>query len=78
MKPSSPIYFALGTLTTLGTISLAYYIMKKSDKTPKQLFDEGQQIIKNTARKGDQFFENTIDSMKKESKSLLKDANHAI
>lgn len=78
MKTSSTAYFALGTLTTIGTLSLAYYVMKKSDKTPKQLIDEGQKIVKNTARKGDKFFENTIDSIKKESKSVLKDANNAI
>jgi hypothetical protein len=78
MKTSSKVYFALGSLTTLGTITLAYYILKDSDKTPKQLLDEGQKIIKNTARKGDQFFENTIDSIKKETKSLLKDTSNAI
>lgn len=78
MKTSSKAYFALGSLTALGTITLAYYILKDSDKTPKQLLDEGQKIIKNTARKGDQFFENTIDSIKKETKSLLKDTSNAI
>lgn len=78
MKPSSTAYFALGALTTIGTLSLICCMMKKVDKTPLELLDEGKKIIKNTARKGDQFFENTIDSIKKESKSVLKDVNDAI
>lgn len=78
MKPSSTAYFALGALTTVGTLSLICCMMKKADKTTIELLDEGKKIIRNTSRKGDQFFENTIDSIKKESKSVLKDVNNAI
>lgn len=78
MKTSSKLYFALGALATLGTLTLVYCAIQDTDKSPKELLDDSKKFIQKTVKKGDHLIDETIDTIEKGSKSILKDASNVI
>lgn len=78
MKTSSKLYFVLGALATLGTMTLVYCAIQDTDKSPKELLDDSKKFIKSTVKKGDRLMDKTIDSLEKETKSALKEASNVI
>jgi alanyl-tRNA synthetase len=78
MKTNSKVYFLLGTLATLGTVTLAYLAIKDSGKTSQELLDDGKKVFEDTVKKGDKFIEQTVDSIKKEAKSLLRETANTL
>jgi hypothetical protein len=78
MKTSSKLYFVLGALATLGTMTLVYCAIQDTDKSPKELLDDSKKFIKSTVKKGDRLIDKTVDSVEKETKSILKEASKVI
>lgn len=78
MKTSSKLYFALGALTTLGTLTLVYCAIQDTDKSPKELLNDSRKFIKRAVKKGDHLVDETVDSLEKETKSLLKEASNLV
>lgn len=78
MKTSSKLYFVLGALATLGTMTLVYCAIQDTDKSPKELLDDSKKFIKSTVKKGDHLLDKTVDSVEKETKSILKEASNVI
>jgi len=78
LKTSSKLYFVLGALATLGTMTLVYCAIQDTDKSPKELLDDSKKFIKSTVKKGDRLMDKTIDSLEKETKSALKEASNVI
>ena len=74
MKTSSKIYFVSGVLATLGALSLVYVTFKDTDKSPKQLLNDGKRFIKRSIRNGDRMLEKTIENLDEEAQAIIKDA----
>lgn len=78
MKASSKLYFALGALATLGTLTLVYCAIQDTDKSPKELLNDSKKFIQKTVKKGDHLIDETVDTLEKGTKSILKDASNVI
>lgn len=78
MKTSSKLYFALGALATLGTLTLVFCAIQDTDKSPKELLNDSKKFIHKTVKRGDHLIDKTLDSIEKESKSALKDASNLV
>ena len=74
MKPSSKIYFVSGVLATLGALSLVYITFKDTDKSPKQLLNDGKRFIKRSIRNGDRMLDETLENLDEEAQAIIKDA----
>ena len=74
MKTSSKIYFVSGVLATIGALSLAYVAIKDTDKSPKQLLNDGKRFVKRSIRKGDRMLDETLENLDDEAKAIIKDA----
>ena len=74
MKPSSKIYFVSGVLATLGALSLVYITFKDTDKSPKQLLNDGKRFIKRSIRNGDRMLDETLENLDDEAKAIIEDA----
>ena len=74
MKPSSKIYFVSGVLATLGALSLVYITFKDTNKSPKQLLNDGKRFIKRSIRNGDRMLDETLENLDDEAKAIIKDA----
>ena len=74
MKTSSKIYFVSGVLVTLGALSLVYITFKDTDKSPKQLLNDGKRFIKRSIRNGDRMLDETLENLDDEAKAIIKDA----
>lgn len=48
MKKASKIFFGLGVVTTLGVATVAYVAGKERAKTPKNLLDDGEDLVRDT------------------------------
>jgi len=75
MKTSSKVYFVLGALTTIGTMSLMYCAVQNSDKSPEQLLSDSKKFVKRTLKKGDHLVQKTSEAIMDEAHSIAKDAN---
>lgn len=78
MKTSSKLYFVLGALTTIGTMTLVYCAIQDTDKSPKELLIDSKKLIKKTMKKGEHLVNDISDSIEEETKSLIKDASDLI
>lgn len=78
MKTSSKLYFALGALATLGTLTLVYCAIQDTDKSTKELLNDSKKFIQKTVKKGDHLIDETVDTLEKGTKSILKDASNVI
>jgi hypothetical protein len=78
MKTSSKIYFASGVLATIGALSLAYAVFKDTDKSPKQLLNDGKRFIKRSLRNGDRMIDETLDTIDDEAKAIIQDAKELV
>lgn len=74
MKTSSKIYFVSGVLATIGALSLSYVAFKDTDKSPKQLLNDGKRFIKRSIRNGDRMLDETLENLDDEAKAIIKDA----
>ena len=74
MKTSSKIYFVSGVLATIGALSLVYVAFKDTDKSPKQLLNDGKRFIKRSIRNGDRLLDKTLENLDDEAKAIIKDA----
>lgn len=74
MKTSSKIYFISGVLATLGAMSLVYVTFKDTDKSPKQLLNDGKRFIKRSIRNGDRMLDETLENLDDEAKAIIQDA----
>lgn len=73
MKTSSKIYSMSGIIAALGAMSLVYLLLEDTEKTPKQLVDDGKKYIKKSIRKTNQVIDNTIDDIDSEVKAVVKE-----
>jgi hypothetical protein len=78
MKTSSKVYFVLGALATIGTMSLMYCAIQDTDKSPKQLLRDSKKFVTRTLHRGDHLVKETSDSIMDEAHSLADDANKII
>ncbi len=78
MKTSSKLYFVLGALATVGTMTLVYCAIQDTDKSPKEILEDSKKLLKKTIRKGDHLVNDFSDSIEVETKSLIKDASDLI
>jgi hypothetical protein len=78
LKTSSKLYFVLGALATLGSMTLVYCAIQDTDKSPKELLDDGKKSIKRAVKKGDCLMDKAVDSVEKETNSILKEASNDI
>ena len=78
MKTSSKIYFVSGVLATLGALSLVYVAVKDTDKSPKQLLNDGKRFIKRSLRNGDRMIDETLDTIDDEAKAIIQDAKDLV
>ena len=78
MKTSSKLYFVLGALATIGTMTLVYCAIQDTDKSPKEILEDSKKLLKKTIRKGDHLVNDISDSIEVETKSLIKDASDLI
>ena len=78
MKTSSKIYFVSGVLATVGAMSLAYVVLKDTDKSPKQLLNDGKRFIKKSIHNGDRMLDETLENMDDEAKAIIKDAKELV
>lgn len=78
MKTSSKLYFVLGALATVGTMTLVYCAIQDTDKSPKEILEDSKKLLKKTIRKGDHLVNDISDSIEEETKSLIKDASDLI
>ena len=78
MKTSSKLYFVLGALATVGTMTLVYCAIQDTDKSPKRILEDSKKLFKKTIQKGDQLVDDISDSIEYETKSLIKDASDLI
>ncbi|GEM_PF-2921067 len=74
MKTSSKIYFVSGVLVTIGALSLVYVAFKDTDKSPKQLLNDGKRFIKRSIRNGDRLLDKTLENLDEEAQAIIKDA----
>lgn len=74
MKTSSKIYFVSGVLATIGAMSLVYVVLKDTDKSPKQLLNDGKRFIKRSIRKGDRMLDETLEKLDDEAQAIIQDA----
>lgn len=75
MKTSSKVYFVLGALATIGTMSLMYCAIQNSEKSPKQILKDSKKFVKRTLKKGDHLVQETTDAIMDEAHSIAKEAN---
>ncbi len=73
MKTSSKISFMSGVIATLGAMSLVYLLLEDTEKTPKQLIDDGKHYIKKNIRKTSHKIDNTIDDIEEDVKAVVKE-----
>lgn len=78
MKTSSKVYFVLGALATIGTMSLMYCAIQNTDKSPKQILDDSKKFVKRTLKKGDHLVHHTSDAIMDDVNSVVEDANKII
>ena len=78
MKTSSKVYFVLGILATIGTMSLVYCAIQDTDKSPKELLEDSKRLLKKAIKKGDRLMDDTSHSIERETKSFIKEASHII
>lgn len=78
MKTSSKLYFVLGALATVGTMTLVYCAIQDTDKSPKEILEDSKRLLKKTIRKGDHLVNNIADSIEEDTKSLIEDASELI
>ncbi len=78
MKTSSKVYFVLGALATIGTMSLMYCAIQNTDKSPKQILDDSKKFVKRTLKKGDHLVRETSDAIMDDVNSVVEDANKII
>lgn len=78
MKTSSKLYFVLGTLATIGTMTLVYCAIQDTDKSPKEILEDSKKLLKKAIRKGNHLVNDISDSIEVETKSLIKDASDLI
>jgi len=48
MKRSSKLFFGLGVATTLGVATVVYVAGKENSKKPKDLMDDGKDLVRET------------------------------
>ena len=46
MKTSSKLYFVLGALATIGTMTLVYCAIQDTDKSPKEILEDSKKLLK--------------------------------
>jgi hypothetical protein len=78
MKTSSKIYFVSGVLATLGALSLVYVAVKDTDKSPKQILNDGNRFIKRSLRNGDRMIDETLDTINDEANAIIQDAKDLV
>lgn len=78
MKTSSKLYFVLGALATIGTMTLVYCAIQDTDKSPKELLEDSKKLIKKSIKKGERLANEISDSIEKETKTLVQDASDLV
>jgi len=78
MKTSSKVYFVLGALSAIGTMSLIYCAIQDTDKSPKKLLKDYKKIVKKSAKKAGHLADETAKSIIRETKSIIKEASEII
>jgi len=78
MKTSSKLYFVLGALATIGTMTLVYCAIQDTDKSPKELLEDSKKLIKKSIKKGEHLANEISDSIEKETKTLVQDASNLV
>jgi hypothetical protein len=78
MKTSSKIYFVSGVIATIGAMSLAYALLEDTDKSPKQLLNDGKRFIRKSIRNGDRLLDETIDNIEVEANAVVKEAKKLV
>lgn len=78
MKTSSKLYFVLGALATIGTMTLVYCAIQDTDKSPKEFLEDSKKLIKKSIIKGEHLANDISNSIEKETKSLAKDVSDLV
>jgi hypothetical protein len=78
MKTSSRIVFLLGTLVILGAVTVIYLDTSESSIKTKQFLDDQKKLIQKSLEQGDKYISNAVETIKKETKSLLEDAANTL
>jgi hypothetical protein len=78
MKTSSKVFFILGALTAVGTMTLVCCAIQNSDKSPEKLLKDSKRFIKRSAKKAEHLIDDTTSSIKKEAKSIIKEASELL
>jgi hypothetical protein len=78
MKTSSRIVFLLGTLVILGAVTVIYLDTSENNVKTKKFLEDQKKLIKKSLHQGDKYISDAVETIKKETKSLLEDAANTL
>lgn len=78
MKSHSKLMFTLGVLTTLTTLCITCMVINHTNTNANDLLIEGKKKIKHALEQSKLSIDDSVNTIKKDTKSLLNQAAQAI